>query len=266
MKTILFRKDEENKEEYYSCKEILPTIKYRSLIPENSTVIGRYSVLPFYKELEQEVILKKSKLIDSYNQFQYVADIKNYYEDLKEYTPKTYFTWGNLPEGKYVLKGKTNSRKFQWKHQMFANSKEEVPKIANRLLDDTFIREQGICVREYIPLKTFEYGLNDLPITNEWRLFFYKNQLISYGYYWANYPELQPYSYLPEEALNLAQKVSNIVSKNKNFFVIDLAETSNGKWIVIELNSGEMAGLSLIDPTLFYENFKKILKNEQLSL
>lgn len=263
---ILFRKDNDNKEEYFSCKNIMEIVKYRSLIEENSLVIGRYSVLPFFKELESEVNIRKSKLIDSYNNFQYIADIENYYKDLENYTPKTYFTWYNLPENKYVLKGKTNSRKFQWKHQMFADSAKDVVKVANRLMDDTFIREQGICVREYVPLKTYDYGINDLPITNEWRLFYLGNKLISYGYYWADFEEHKPYEFLPESALNFAQKIANIVCKNKNFFVIDLAETSNGNWIVIELNSGEMAGLSLIDPDKFYTKFNEEIVNFNLSL
>lgn len=43
-----------------------------------------------------------------------------------------------------------------------------------------------------------------------------------------------------------------IVSQNTNFYVVDIAETKFGEWIVIELNDGQMSGLSDIDAAWFY--------------
>jgi len=225
-------------------------------IPHNAIVIGRYSVLPFYSDLEEELKLIYSRFINSYEQHRYIADIENWYQDLKEYTPQTWFEWSNLPEGQFIVKGRTNSRKFQWSRQMFCASRELVPTIVASLLDDSLIRDQGVCVRSYVPLRQFDTGINGLPITNEWRVFCLGTKTVIGDYYWSNFPEHKPYSWeeLPQEALDLLEKVKAIVAKRTNFYVIDIAETKEGNWIVIELNDGQMSGLSDIDPTKFYNN------------
>jgi len=256
---LLFRISEDYEEEMAVAKSVFgeDLVNYRTEISGNELVVGRYSVLPFYEELEKELALKGNRLINSYEQHLYIADIKNYYEDLKEFTPKTYFLWYNLPDGSYVVKGRTNSRKFQWDKQMFARTNVDVVSIVSRLLDDSLIREQGVCVRKYVPLRTYDIGINGLPITNEWRCFCYREKLLVYGYYWSNFPDKKPYDELPEEALDLLDKIMKIVSKKTNFYVVDLAETEDGKWIMIELNDGQQSGLSEIDSGIFYKRLKE---------
>jgi len=259
---FLFRASEDFEEEYEIAKETLsfPVYRFRSEIPSNHLVFGRYSVLPFRKELGEELALNNSRLVNSYRQHQYIANF-DYYEDIKEFTPQTWFQWANLPEGEYIVKGRTNSRKFQWKHQMYAPSKNDVTRIVSRLMDDSLVRDQGVVVREFVKLRKFMDGMNGLPVTNEWRFFLLKDQIIDYGYYWADEPDCQPYEQPPVECFDLVNKISNIVKEKTNFFVVDVGEKENGEWIVIELNSGEMSGLSLIDPFRFYANFDNSLKH-----
>ncbi len=250
MKKILFRSGIDEEGELECARKHNSVFLYRSQLPSNSVVWGRYSVLPYYEELEKELALRGSTLVNSYRQHQYVADIENWYQDFKDITPETWFMWGMLPEGKYVVKGRTNSRKHEWKKRMFAENKEQMIKIVSSLLDDALISDQGLCVRKYVPLKTYDYGINDLPITNEWRFFFYGNQLLSYGYYWSWY-ENKP-SEISEEGIKLAKEAAKRASKNINFFVVDVAQTAEGDWIVIELNDGQMSGLSCNNPEILY--------------
>lgn len=257
---ILFRESDETLEEFDVARKSKFEVYNRILkLPENQKIIGRYSVLPFYKELEQELKIINSSLINSYSQHRYVADIENWYADLKDVTPTTWFSWSlkSLPYNKqFVVKGRTNSRKFQWNRQMFCDSADKLIKISNSLMDDVLIRDQGICVREYVPLKQYDVGINGLPVTNEWRIFCYKDRVVAGGYYWSNYLEHKPYEFsgLPKEALALISKVAATVSKNINFYVIDIAETKAGEWIVIELNDGQMSGLSDISAKELYDN------------
>jgi hypothetical protein len=37
---------------------------------------------------------------------------------------------------------------------------------------------------------------------------------------------------------------------------MDIAKTQSGEWIVIELNDGQMSGLSENDPNVLYKNLK----------
>jgi len=48
------------------------------------------------------------------------------------------------------------------------------------------------------------------------------------------------------------------VGNKSNFYVIDVAKTQSGEWIVIELNDGQFSGLSAIDPNDLYMNLKTV--------
>lgn len=244
-------------EEYEICKQHLPTYKYRTEIPVGSIVFGRYSVLPYYRELEEELANLKCQLVNSHKQHLYIADMMNYYEDISQYTFETHTTWGHIESGQWVLKGRTNSRKHQWNTHMFADGRAELLDVAKRLLDDPFIGDQGLVVRKYIPLENLGEGINGLPVTNEHRLFFYKENLICHGFYWSEHPEVA--KELDSEGLAFAQMIANKISQKTNFFVLDIAKTAEGEWIVVEVNDGQMSGLSDNDPEVLYRNLRRFV-------
>lgn len=254
---ILFRTDSQNEEEFNACCDKIDETKIslsRSSIGYNKTVIGRYSVLPYYKELEEDLKFTESNLINSYREHLYIANFE-YYEDVKKFTPKTYFALHNVPnEGKFVVKGVTNSRKFDWNTMMFADGKKEAIDIALKLSKDGLIGQQDIIVRDYVPLKTFEVGLNGLPFTNEWRFFFLGKNLVDYGFYWTIADNVN--HFFPKDKLPFVQEIADIVSEKTNFFVLDVAQTESGEWILIEINDAQMSGLSCIDPHRFYKKLK----------
>jgi hypothetical protein len=256
---ILFRKSLADDGEYEIAQKYFDVYTQRSDIPRHSTVIGRYSTLPFYKELVYDLDKNLAYLLNSYKQHKWIADFE-YYNVLKEYTPET---WDDETiryckyDGPFVVKGKTNSRKYRWNTHMFAKTKIDALKIGCELMNDELIATQGVLYRKYYPLLTYEVGLNGLPFANEWRFFFYKNHLLSYGYYWS-ISEYIPNQISPK-AIEFAQKIAKIASQYTNFFVLDVAETVEGKWILIEINDGSMSGLSENNPHTLYSNLKSIL-------
>jgi len=281
---ILFRVDKDSEEEYNIAKKYFPIYKLRSEICEDRSlldtiVIGRYSVLPYYNELEADLYLRNSicdiKLINSYKEHCWIADVYSWYDLLQEHTPKTWKAEEILNiniEGPFVVKGQTNSRKSQWKTHMFA-SKENLGQVIANLMEDSLIGQQQIYIREYIPLVTFMYGINDLPITEEYRIFMYGTNVLSSGYYWASYVEDLPipirfhglYSDITDNK-DAYKLINNVAVKIKDywqkdlFFVMDIARTKDGKWILIELNDGQMSGLSCCSPEELYSNMRNFIK------
>lgn len=256
---ILFRHSLEEEGEFNVAQEIWrdSIFEYRSQIPENSLVVCRYSALPYYEELEKELRLNGSSLINSYRAHKYIANMEWAFGDLNDLTPQTWDNWSNLPDDSFVVKGRTNSRKFQWKTHMFAETRADVPNIAARLMDDTLVREQGIVVRRYHPLKKLGEGINKLPITNEWRFFVLDGKIISSGFYWSIIDEYDTQE-APREAIEIVNETIEKIPDYLRFVVIDVAQQENEDWIVIELNDGQMSGLSFNDPKILYSN---ILKN-----
>jgi hypothetical protein len=264
---ILYRDSGDYSGEFDIASKYFKCISRRSMVQKNDFVIGRYSVLPYYKELEEDVNYLGGKLVNSYSQHRYIADLGNYYRDLEGITPKTWNYLDQIPQkGPFVLKGETNSKKFEWDKMMFAEKKDDAIRIYCDLQNDGLIGDQTIYIREYVKLRTLLIGLRNLPITEEYRFFIYNNEVISGGYYWSNYIDefkdlnLNPNN-VPKEFLN---EVIERVGKNCNFYVIDVARKQDGDWIVIELNDGQMSGLSENKPEILYKKlFESCFKTKK---
>jgi hypothetical protein len=227
----------------------------------NNFVIGRYSVLPLYAELERDLALLGSRLINSYEQHRWIASF-DYYRALSKYTPET---WDDeniyqcRHQGPFVVKGKTKSRKWQWKTHMFAKTKSDALQLAQRLKDDAEIGEQGVVYRKYVPLRTFGLGRDEMPVTNEWRFFYFKTQRLSYAYYWPGSDFLDKAS-IPSHGIQLADEIAAIACNFADFFALDLAETEQGDWILIEVNDGQTSVPSEHDLDELYGNLHQAIQ------
>lgn len=263
MNCVLFRPTLAEEGEFDVCQKYFPMFTLRSKLPPGSIVVGRYSVLPYYSELAGDLAWRRSKLINSVQEHNYVADLGSYTEDLGDLTPKTYYRLEDVPDdgGPFVVKGATNSRKDRWKTHMFAADKREAIEVALRLQEDALFKDQDIYVRQYVPLETHLVGLNGLPVTTEFRLFFLDGQELSRGYYWSSH--IDDLSEIPNPnqiPVNFLNKVRERIHGKVRFVVVDVAKTQSGDWIVVELNDGQMSGLSENDPDTLYRNLKTKLE------
>lgn len=264
--SVLFRKCLAEENEISIARNYLEVETSRSLIKPNTLVIPRYSALPFYEELEIDVNNLGSSLINSYRQHRFVANLENWYEVLKDFTPKSWFNIMDVPidDGPYVLKGETNSKKFLWDTHMFAENRLKVTDVYCKLMDDEMISEQRIVVRKFVKLKKIADGLRGLQVSNEFRFFVLNGQILCGGFYWSNYwDDLDDKPSIREVPKDLLMSVVSIVKDYVNFFVVDVAQTENGDWIVIELNDGQQSGLSMCDPNDLYDNMYRVLHGEK---
>ncbi len=262
---ILFRPDETTEDELLTANKYFPVSQYRNAVPKNSLVIGRYSVLPFYEELEQDLAVNGSKLINTYKQHQWIAGGYYYDSDLEGFTPRTWelLLQSQDYQGPFIVKGRINSRKQNWNTHMFAKDRAEAAVVASRLMqDDPLIQQQGVVFREYIPLVTHEIGVNGQPFADEWRFFFLGKTLIASGYYWS-IADFVGHKLDPEME-EFAKGLAEIVSTKVEFFVLDIARTQSGKFILIEINDAQMSGLSMISPETLYKNLKMVCSSRSL--
>jgi len=260
---IFIRESLADEEEIKAAGFYFRVVTRRTAIPRNSLVIPRYSALPFNKELEDDVENLGSKLINTHRQHMYVADLQNWYYDLKEFTPHTWFKIHELPEkGPFVLKGATNSKKYLFSTHMFANNKNEAMYTFGNLIGDGYVGEQPIYTRQYIPLKKLCDPVGDCPpISEEYRFFVLDGKVVGKGFYWATYEddidqEVSP-DFVPQDFLNT---VINKIKPHIRFFVVDVARTAEDTWIVVELNDGQQSGLSCVNPYDLYKNMRKVLE------
>lgn len=237
-------------------------VNLRSKVPPGSLVIARYSALPYYRELEADLLSHGSEMINTHRQHRYVADLGNWVEDLSGMTPKTWNRLEDVPESEapFIVKGETNSKKFSWDTHFFAPSKQDAVRIACDLMDDGLLCDQKIYVRKYVKLVKLMDGLRGMPISEEYRFFALDGKIVCGGFYWSNYVddlgEEPSANCVPREFLDaVLEKIGNKV----RFVVIDVARLESGEWIVVELNDGQMSGLSCNDPELLYCGLKTVL-------
>lgn len=268
---VLFRAQPGGEEELAAAGESFPVFPIRSQVPPGSLAIARYSALPNYRELEADLATFGSRLINTAEQHDYIASLA-YAEDLGELTFKTWHDFQSIPQGfrdkPFVVKGKTNSKKFEWATKMFAKDFAAVVRVGSELMTDSMIAQQGLSIRQYIPLETFEVGVTGMPMANEWRLFFYKERLLADGFYWSIVEdESKIEAARPDfesSGRAFAQKCALIIAKRADFFVLDIAKTQDGEWICVEVNDGQMSGLNdSVDPAKLYSALSESLRLER---
>lgn len=268
---ILYRNDIDWRQEEHVAKKYFDCTDSRMTLKDN-LVIARFSALPFYKEVEKDLKYNNCRMINTYEQHRYIADLGNWYYDLHQFTPETWDVLHAIPDdGPFILKGETNSKKFLWNSHMFAKDKKAAIEVHGRLMADSMLQYQKIYIRRYVPLEVLSSGLQGLQITREYRFFVYKTQILSGGFYWSSHSEeireegisIDP-DEVPREFLNaIINKIQNTeLSEPPIYYVIDVAQTASGDWILIELNDAVMSGLSDNDPDVLYNNLKDALKQD----
>lgn len=229
----------------------------RSAVPRDCTVIGRYSVLPYYRELEEDLAAVGSALINTYAQHRWIADIGAWCEEFADDTPRTWLDFQSYAQsgfaGPVVLKGRTNSRKQRWGRDMFALNPDDARKVWLHLLDDDLIAEQGIVVREFEHFLYDGYDISGSPVTDEHRVFVLDGVPVVGGFYWSEHQDVVSAAFVQDTSEAVSYVREKIAPKLRARFVVaDVARHRDGAWRLVELNDGQMSGLSCIDPVAFY--------------
>lgn len=263
MVKVLFRASLAEENELSIAKKYLDVVESR-MDARNGLVVGRYSVLPYYQELNADLAKQNCRLVNSYKEHKYLANVSEWYTDLKGLTPETWEDFISIPKeisGPFVLKGQTNSRKQLWKTHMFAKDREAAGQVLNKLLDDTMLSHQGIVIRKFEELVSCGEDLTGIPISKEFRFFVLDDQVICGGFYWSQHvDEIKEKWSVDEVPQDLLQSVIKRVGTKARFYTIDVAQkASDGSWIVVELGDAQMAGLSCNDPHALYSGIRRIL-------
>lgn len=258
---IYFRARLAEQTELEAAKQHFRVVTQRTHVRVGDLVIPRYSALPWNDELCRDLLELGATPINTYRQHCYVADVRNWYYDLADLTPRTWFALDQIPEyGPFVLKGATNSKKLLWSTHCYAEDKRGAADVYLRLAQDSTIGVQSIYVRQFVPLHNLTTGLNGMPVSEEYRFFVLDGQVVASGFYWSSHVDELDGVYTSDAVpARFLEEVISRVSRHIRFWVADIARTAKGDWIVIELNDGQQSGLSEVNPQLFYGELRRIL-------
>jgi hypothetical protein len=223
-----------------------------------------------YKILYENLLAKNYKLINDpveYQNCHYLPDSLKY---IGKYTPKTIFrkienenSIDILIEEAKVFNGKpviikdyVKSEKHYWNTACFVENSNNAKKLKETINNLINIREndfnEGIVIREYIELEDLKiHSKSKMPLSEEYRLFFYNNELLNVYKYWdeGDYNVNEPNT---KEFEEIAKRIES------NFFTMDIAKDKNGNYIIIELGDGQVAGIpEKEDKGKFYKRLKE---------
>ena len=117
---------------------------------------------------------------------------------------------------------------------------------------DPILRWQELVCREFVPLRPVSGGTaGKVPASFEFRSFWWRGQLVGAGRYWY---EADQYTWSQEEreaALEVARQA--VFALRCTFLVVDLAQTTTGRWIIIECNDGMESGYAGASPFAIWQ-------------
>lgn len=218
-------------------------------IQKGDLVIGRFSLMPFYKMVEQEIESRGAKLLVSHDDYVYISDMRCWYPALQNMTPRTWFGEGikDAPQNidKWFVKGITNSRKHDWNKSAYVDNRDALSMVVGALKNDPLIGNQILAYREFVPLNTYFTDDKGMPITEEYRFFILDGKVLSSGYYWSSHQRFLMDNDIHPDPRNIPSEfVQRVIDRIPlRHYVVDFAITAEGEPIVIELNDPSMSGL-----------------------
>lgn len=156
-----------------------------------------------------------------------------------------------------ILKDYVKSRKYEWYEACY------IPSAADRAAVERVVQRffelqgptinGGLVFREYVALHQIgTHSKTDLPLTQEYRLFFLDGHLLSLAEYWE-----EGHYNTPLPPPDIFQHI--VPQVRSRFFTMDIARCTDNTWTIIELGDGQVAGLpERADIYAFYQRLQAV--------
>ncbi len=213
--------------------------------------------VPKYEEYELVYeILKKNdlELINKPSEYSKSEYFDQFYPFIKEYTIESEITT-NLMEAKEAvnrlgypvfLKGTIQSlKKYGWDNCV-AYSEEELEAVFEKLNREKDFSLGKIVIRQFTKFRYNEIAGNGIPRAHEYRFFVLNQKIIDYSFYWNG---TNPFKLSALDLERLKIIVLEIAKRiNVPFISVDLGETLEDGWKVIEIGDGQFSDIRNISP------------------
>lgn len=253
-------------------KSVKKIIRYEN---PKTTVYRGWMLNEFdYSSLYYKLLELNHKLINDPTQYLLCQYMPYNYKFIEEFTPRT--VWIDLDdkneynilevmkklevfEGRpLILKDYVKSQKHKWKEACFIEDSSSISNVKKTV--DTFIELQaesitkGLVFREFIEFDFLSlHSKSKMPLTKEFRLFFFKNELAAVMKYWDE----GEYEDESIEDINVFKALAKKI--DSNFFSMDVARSKSGRWYIVELGDGQVTGFpNNFNPELLYNRIKSL--------
>lgn len=214
-----------------------------------------------YLELQQAGI----KLVHSPEQYQLTSELPCWYPLLQDLTPRS-ICFDSPPsvadieelfDWPVFLKGERQTSRHQRRLSIIENP-AQFESVMAEWRQDPILAWQRIACREFVPLRHVEadHSAYALPKSFEFRTFWWQGQCVGWGQYWTGVT-YRPTPAEQAEMLSVAEKAARRLGVV--FLVVDVAQTHEGEWIVIEVNDGQDSGYAAVNRHAMWQSIVDLI-------
>lgn len=165
-----------------------------------------------------------------------------------------------LGPGPALVKDYVKSRKHEWLEACYIPETADTPhalKVIRRFLelqDDDV--QGGVVLRRFVPLHAlgYEHDASGIPLFREFRLFYFAGKRVLAAPYWD--AKLYETEDLEDAFASFDALAREMPSP---FFTMDVAQSTTGQWLVIEVGDGQVSGIpDGFEPLEFYRRLKEV--------
>ncbi|WP_428303781.1 ATP-grasp domain-containing protein [Lacipirellula sp.] len=128
-----------------------------------------------------------------------------------------------------------------------ARNPTEYARLVEDYRRDGILNWQQCVVREFVRLRSVPCdGAIKISPSFEFRTFWWRKQLVGAGPYWSQATRYSWTERERQECLAVARPAAERI--DCPFLVVDMAQTIEGEWIVIECNDGQESGYAGVSP------------------
>ncbi|KAB8145597.1 DUF4343 domain-containing protein [Chloroflexia bacterium SDU3-3] len=239
--------------------EHLFAVRHPLYRPAPLTAVGRFGATENYAELYQQLAESGVALIHTPEQYGLASELTHWYPLLADLTPRS--VWFEQPPSAaeveqhfswpIFLKGSRQTSRHRAALSIL-RSPQDYTRAMEEYRRNPILHWQAVVCRELVPLRPVPAPESDtIPPAFEFRTFWWRGQCVGAGPYWAAVAAYTWTKAEQREALAVAQEAARRL--DLPFLVVDVAQTREGRWIVIEVNDGQESGYAGIAPVALWQ-------------
>jgi hypothetical protein len=116
----------------------------------------------------------------------------------------------------------------------------------------------AVLVRRLVPLRHVRTSGKGFPVGREYRVFVLAGEVLAHGYYWDGEDPLAALA--PDEEAAVHALASETARRlDVPYLAVDVGQAEDGRWLVVEVNDPQCAGLSQVPPLVLWHRLRERL-------